>query len=228
MEPRIELNFENLTAPSLETVEAYFRDARKFVNQYYPDVYNHYKHLYPSIVTSDFFLREYVWCVYTSGFNSHIVAKHFENIYPVYHEILLNAETNLLTAFDHTLEDVMWQNISKCIANRRKFDAILETIKFIAVYGYAKFSREYLQSADTMQKLAYIGPVTKFHLARNLGFDVVKPDLHLTRLADFFDFLSPLGMCQYLADNFDERLGVVDLILFYAASTFGTKDLVHG
>jgi len=33
------------------------------------------------------------------------------------------------------------------------------------------------------QTLPWIGPVTKFHLAKNLGIDAAKPDVHLDRLA---------------------------------------------
>lgn len=45
-----------------------------------------------------------------------------------------------------------------------------------------------LRNADDLiefsARLPWLGPVTKFHLAKNLGADVAKPDVHLNRLAD--------------------------------------------
>lgn len=65
-----------------------------------------------------------------------------------------------------------------------------------------------------LETLPWIGKVTKYHLARNLGLDVVKPDRHLVRLAREFEFDSPERMCEVVRDTLGVRLGVVDLVLW--------------
>lgn len=65
--------------------------------------------------------------------------------------------------------------------------------------------------------LPWVGPVTKFHLAKNLGADVAKPDVHLNRLAQ------PSGetaqeLCDRLARDTGYRSATVDLILWRACA----------
>ena len=45
---------------------------------------------------------------------------------------------------------------------------------------------DYQRAEDTLEfcaSLPWVGPVTKFHLAKDLGADVAKPDVHVARLA---------------------------------------------
>ena len=65
--------------------------------------------------------------------------------------------------------------------------------------------------------LPWIGPVTSRHLAKNLGADVAKPDVHLNRLA------APSGetaqeLCDRLARETGYRSATVDLILWRACA----------
>lgn len=61
----------------------------------------------------------------------------------------------------------------------------------------------YLAAIDKIEfcaSLPWVGPVTKLHLARDLGADVAKPDVHLERLARR-DRTSVERMCRRLAGN---------------------------
>jgi hypothetical protein len=69
---------------------------------------------------------------------------------------------------------------------------------------------------DYCAKLPWIGPVTRFHLARNLGADVAKPDVHMNRLADA-EGLTAQELCERLARETGYRAGTVDLVLWRAA-----------
>ncbi len=62
--------------------------------------------------------------------------------------------------------------------------------------------------------LPFIGDITKYHLARNLGIDVAKPDRHLTRLAKIFHYDDVQEMCKYLSDKTGDRIGTVDVVLW--------------
>lgn len=65
--------------------------------------------------------------------------------------------------------------------------------------------------------LPWTGDITKYHLAKNLGADVAKPDVHINRLA------APEGvtahqLCERLAKETGYRVATVDLILWRACA----------
>lgn len=85
------------------------------------------------------------------------------------------------------------------------------------VFNQLKSAPDRLEYLET---LPHIGPVTKYHLARNLGIDCAKPDRHLVRIAAFFGYDDVQKFCQEIADKTGDRIGVVDLIWWrYAEST---------
>ena len=65
--------------------------------------------------------------------------------------------------------------------------------------------------------LPWIGSVTKFHLAKNLGADVAKPDVHLVRLA-VSNRETAQGLCERLAMETGYRAATIDLILWRACA----------
>ena len=67
---------------------------------------------------------------------------------------------------------------------------------------------------DYLQTLPWIGKITKYHLARNLGIDVAKPDRHLVRLANHFNYDDPQSLCEYISTKTGDRVGVVDVVLW--------------
>lgn len=77
------------------------------------------------------------------------------------------------------------------------------------------------QSADDKlaycQALPWIGPVTKYHLVKNLGVDTAKPDVHLVRLAKR-DKTTPLKLCQHLSKHTGRRIATVDTTLWLACA----------
>lgn len=66
--------------------------------------------------------------------------------------------------------------------------------------------------------LPWIGDITKYHLAKNFGVDVAKPDVHLQRLADR-EAVSPQALCERLAKEIGFRVATVDLLLWRACAT---------
>jgi hypothetical protein len=68
-----------------------------------------------------------------------------------------------------------------------------------------------------LQSLPWIGPITKFHLAKNYGMDVCKPDRHLVRIAAKCE-MTPEELCSSLALVTGDRIGVVDLVIWRAAN----------
>jgi len=80
--------------------------------------------------------------------------------------------------------------------------------------------RDFQFAADKMDflvRLPWIGEITKFHLAKNFGVDVAKPDVHLQRLADR-DGTTPQALCARIAGEVGLRIATVDTILWRACA----------
>jgi hypothetical protein len=86
-------------------------------------------------------------------------------------------------------------------------DKIFKTLKMQLM------DEEKIEYLDTLPQ---IGPKAKYHLARNLGIDCVKPDRHMERLAENFHYPTPLAMCEDIQRQLieQERVGVIDVILW--------------
>lgn len=65
--------------------------------------------------------------------------------------------------------------------------------------------------------LPWIGGITKYHLAKNFGAQVAKPDVHLQRLADH-EGVTPQALCERLADASGYRIATVDVLLWRACA----------
>jgi hypothetical protein len=63
----------------------------------------------------------------------------------------------------------------------------------------------------------WIGHITKYHLAKNFGMQVAKPDVHLQRLADTFQ-TSPQALCEDLAARTGYKIATIDTLLWRGAA----------
>lgn len=88
---------------------------------------------------------------------------------------------------------------------------------------FARFGelRSDFASTETMLRwcVAYpwIGPITKYHLAKNLGIDVAKPDRWLERVAACSDE-KVAELCARLARESGDRIATVDLVIWRACN----------
>jgi len=85
--------------------------------------------------------------------------------------------------------------------------------------------RKLLKAGDLIEfcaTLPWIGPITKFHLAKNIGADVAKPDVHLNRLAEP-EGVTAQELCERLARETGYRAATVDLILWRACA----DEIIH-
>ena len=80
--------------------------------------------------------------------------------------------------------------------------------------------RRFLQTDDLIafcETLPWIGPITKFHLAKNLGSNVAKPDVHMLRLAKRSGTAAQ-ELCERLSRETGYRAATIDLILWRACA----------
>jgi len=67
------------------------------------------------------------------------------------------------------------------------------------------------------QSLPWIGPITKYYMAKNLGADVCKPDRHLTRIAGKYD-MELEELCKKLSEESGDHISMVDNVIWRVAN----------
>ena len=136
--------------------------------------------------TIDDFFREYTWVVLNAGMREQAARSIFEKY----------METMNTTVIRHD-------------GKRKAIEHVLDNCRMY--YDQLLISDDKIEWFVT---LPWIGHITKYHLARNLGIDTVKPDRHLVRLSERFGYGNPLAMCEDIQKEINERLGVIDVILW--------------
>lgn len=144
-------------------------------------------------------VSEYVWVVLNSGMKNTIARKIMDRVWPA-----LMAGAPVADVFGHrekaaAIEDT-WRRRIERFAD---FTAIAE--------------RGDAAVAEWCETLPWIGKITKYHLAKNLGADVAKPDRWLIRLADV-EQTTVRALCAVLAAETGDRVATVDIVLWRACA----------
>jgi hypothetical protein len=140
------------------------------------------------------FFMEYSWVVLCSGMKEQIARK-------IWHKILSAIENG--------------KNASDVFGHKGKATAI-DTMRHRRLERFT----EYQKSQDKLsflQSLPWIGPITKYHLAKNLGLECIKPDRHLVRIAAS-EGKTPNELCQQLSGETGDRLVLVDTVIWRSAN----------
>ncbi len=153
-------------------------------------------------------LREAAWVILCSGFRESVVRKRFDYISLCFCDWISAAE--------------IVRNESNCVAtaygafkNARKLGAIIDLAKRLVEEGVDRINKKAGRSpVMCFSELPYIGPVTAYHLAKNLGFDVAKNDRHLRRLSAALGVSGAQDLCEAIALRTGERVAVVDSVLW--------------
>jgi len=139
------------------------------------------------------FAFEAIWVICNSGMKYKIASQIYESILTA-----ISSNTPIETVFNHKGK--------------------VKAIKYILEFRRTIF-QTFLEAEDKisyLETLPYIGKITKYHLARNLGLDVCKPDRHLERIATSFS-TTPAQLCEKLSRETGDRIGVVDIVLWRAS-----------
>lgn len=144
------------------------------------------------------FLSQYIWVVLNSGMRNQTAQKIADKVYTA-----LANFVDINTVFGHK---------GKCKAINYVTDN-LEDIYAIINAG----ADERYMIIEYLESLPYIGKITKYHLARNLGYDFCKPDRHLIRIAKLYN-MNPFQLCNKIASRTGDRIGVVDVVLWRSAN----------
>jgi hypothetical protein len=161
-------------------------------------------------------LREAAWVILCSGFREAIVRKVFDRISLSFCD-WESARAIVASA------GACRANALSSINNQRKMDGILGVARRIDDVGFSYLKAQILRAPTSeLGRLPFVGPVTSWHLAKNLGFEVAKPDRHLFRMSQRLGFSDAQELCKSIAQIVNEPVHVVDIVLWrYAADRFG-------
>jgi len=174
-------------------------------------------------VTESDFLREHAWVTLSAGMRERVIRNLFHAISSSF--------------YDFKSAEIIVENESRCrylslkhFNNPRKVDAIIITAHKIFSEGFMTFKKSLsLNPLEVLQSLPYIGPITCYHLAKNIGLQVAKPDRHLTRLANHAGYDDVQMFCKDISLQTGDSVPVVDIVLWrFASITEGYPDLFLG
>lgn len=153
-------------------------------------------------------LREHAWVALCSGFRESVVRRVFDQVSLCFCD-WESAEAIVSAG------GICCSTASSSFANRAKLKGIYSAAKHVKDLGFSKFKQSVLADPiNQLQTLPFIGPITSWHLAKNLGLDVAKPDRHLVRVSKLLGFRSADHFCRELAAITGEQAKVVDLIVW--------------
>lgn len=197
----------------VDTIAAAYRKAKEAVIRAgFRDEISWQESINFDYVTESDFLREHAWVTLSAGMKERVVRNHFRGVTSSFH--------------DFQSAEVIIENKCACrrlalqhFNNQKKIDAILLMANRIYSEGFDKFKRSlYFNPLETLKSLPYIGPVTCFHLAKNIGIQVAKPDRHLTRLASLYGYDDVQRFCNDISLRTGDGVPVVDIVLWRFAS----------
>lgn len=139
--------------------------------------------------------REYAWVVLNSGMKNQVAERIWERVRPV-----VERGESCAAVYRHAAKgeaiDRGWR---------------LRDERFAAFRAFARM--DHASALDWCETLPWIGPITKYHLAKNLGVDCAKPDRWLERVAAAAGETVE-GLCRRLAAETGDRVATVDLVIW--------------
>lgn len=164
------------------------------------------------LVTEADFLREHAWVALSAGMHEQIIRRYFGIISLCFYEwqsarIIVEQESNC-------------RNLAlSYFNNHRKIDGIIRTARIIASFGFTSYKEEIRRDPlQVLQSLPFVGPVTRYHLAKNIGLPFAKPDRHLVRLATSVGYSDIQEFCKDISEHVDDSIPVVDIVLWRFAN----------
>lgn len=161
----------------------------------------------------DHFFAEYCFVVFNAGMKNQIAQK-------IYEKFMATMNMELHGSTPQETADVRIKSLDvSVIGHEGKREAIrLAMINYQRWFKELQIKKNNEYRVEYLESLPWIGKITKYHLARNLGIDVAKPDRHLVRLCGKFGFANVQEMCKNISTKTGDRVGVVDLVLWRNAN----------
>lgn len=177
------------------TADLYLRVRRRLVDLGHSADYEWSQSLGPP-ETPEALACEYTWVVINSGMKNTVARKIMDRVWPC-----LAEGAPIGDRFGHKGKVAAIEHFWRC---RRDYFASFQIEAQPDVLAWC-------------ESLPWIGPITKYHLAKNLGADVAKPDRWLERLAAV-GRTTTANLCERLAAETGDRIATVDVVLWRACA----------
>lgn len=163
-------------------------------------------------ITEPELLLEHAWVVLCSGMRASVVGARFPDVADAF--LGFRSSAYITEARGRCVVNAM-----KAFGHAGKIDAIADMAALVAGDGFEEVRRRIRNDGvDGLQKLPFIGQVTKYHLAKNLGMNVSKPDRHLVRIAQAAGLRDSATLCRWLSWVTGDRIATIDVILWRYAT----------
>ena len=163
-------------------------------------------------VTESDFLREHAWVALSAGMHERVVRQRFQAVSRCFYD-WKSADTIV------TREDSCRRLALQHFNNYRKIEGIIETARIITSVGFKSYKEAIrLNPLQVLQSLPFVGPVTCYHLAKNIGLPYAKPDRHLVRLANSVGYSNVQQFCKVIGESTGDSVPVVDIVLWRFAT----------
>ncbi len=160
------------------------------------------------------------WVILCAGFRERAIRKLFANL-----SICFCNWVSARVISDS--RDMCRRTALDVFPNERKIDAIIGVAHIVTSKGFEAIRGGVIQDpVRSLRQFDYIGPVTTFHLAKNLGFQVAKPDRHVLRVSEAHGFRDVQEFCALIAEITREPISVVDGVL-WRISELGLADQLN-
>jgi hypothetical protein len=171
-------------------------------------------------ISESMLLREAAWVILCSGFRESVVRRVFDHISLCFCD--WDSAAAIVESYPacHLAAQASFHSPAK-------LSAIVEIARRINAIGFDVLKSELMTDPiTTLRQFPYIGPITVWHLAKNLGYDSPKPDRHLTRIAKRMGFSGPEQFCAAIAAASGEAVKVIDLVVWRYLADNGPRAFV--
>jgi hypothetical protein len=158
------------------------------------------------------FLKEIAWVILSSGMRESVIRRIFGDISRCFFYWKSSKEI-----VDY--KDQCFSLAIKYFNNRPKILAIINAAEKLENVDFNCFKRElYCNPMEVLREFRYIGPVTVYHLAKNIGLQYAKPDRHLVRISTNAGYQDVQTFCKDISNQVGDSITVVDLVLWRFAT----------
>jgi hypothetical protein len=163
-------------------------------------------------ITERRFLSEAAWVVLNAGMRESVIRRVFPRIAAAFAEFT-DAASALVAA------QLGRRKALRAFRHHGKITAIVDIIRHVDHVGLPEVRRRLtIEGRSYLETLPYVGPVTAYHLAKNLGLNYAKPDRHLSRLAMATGYSDAHTLCSELREILGESVAVIDVVLWRFAT----------
>lgn len=157
------------------------------------------------------FIREIAWVILSSGMNEKVIRSKFSDI----SEAFMNWS---IICICNNSERCREKALS-IFNNEKKIDAIIKNCFIVYTIGINEIKNYILNDGISyLASFPYIGNVTAYHVAKNLGINCAKPDRHMARIANTCGYNSPDALCHEISQIVGDQEKIIDLILWRYAT----------